>query len=210
MRVQDEERRKIARELHDSMGQYLVGLKMNLSKLKGHASSGDIEVLTDSREMLDQCLLETRTISYLLHPPLLDESGLESAARWYLEGFSKRSGIEVRLQISGGLGRQSQEVETALFGVLQESLTNVHRHSGSKKVDVEIRRSASKAPTNLRCPLPARCATNLVADVEVGSRCLLIFFRRSRNTKSYTSTSQHQTKVQKHASRCSIFAMESS
>lgn len=150
MRVQDEERRKIARGLHDSIGQYLVGLKMNLAKLKRHASSDDAEILTDSQEMLDQCLVETRTISYLLHPPLLDESGLESAARWYLEGFSKRSGIEVCLQIGGGLARQSQEVETALFRVLQESLTNVHRHSGSKKVDIEIRSDGKETLVTIR------------------------------------------------------------
>jgi signal transduction histidine kinase len=139
LRVQDHERRTIARELHDSLGQYLVALKMNLSRIEGHSAGNDAQILGDSINLLDQCLSETRTISHLLHPPLLDESGLRSAAQWYVEGFSKRSGIQVLLQIDEHLGRLPQDVETALFRVLQESLTNVHRHSGSKKVDIWIR-----------------------------------------------------------------------
>jgi signal transduction histidine kinase len=139
MRVQDEERRKIARELHDSVGQYLVALKMNLAQMVELLPRGDAQVLADSEQMVDQCLSETRTISHLLHPPLLDESGLPSAVKWYLEGFSKRSGIEVSLCIDDNLGRLPQDIETALFRVLQECLTNVHRHSGSNKVDIELR-----------------------------------------------------------------------
>ena len=150
MRVQDDERRKIARELHDSVGQYLVALKMNLALLKEALPGGDAQVLADSEQVVDQCLSETRTISHLLHPPLLDESGLPSAAKWYVEGFSKRSGIEVALHIYDKLGRLPQDVETALFRVLQESLTNVHRHSESKKVDITIRLDGGEAVVSIR------------------------------------------------------------
>jgi signal transduction histidine kinase len=150
LRVQDEERRKIARELHDSIGQYLAALKMNLSQIQRSAPNADPHVVADSHELIDQCLNETRTISHLLHPPLLDESGLRSAAQWYVEGFSKRSGIEVDLQIDEDLGRLPQDVETALFRLLQESLTNVHRHSASHKVDICIRREAGQVVAAIR------------------------------------------------------------
>jgi signal transduction histidine kinase len=150
MRVQDDERRKIARELHDSIGQYLAALKMNVAQLRECLPSGDTRALADSDEVIDQCLAETRTISHLLHPPLLDESGLPSAARWYLEGFSKRSGIEVALDIHDDRGRLPQDIETALFRVLQESLTNVHRHSQSKKVDITIRLDGGEALVMIR------------------------------------------------------------
>jgi signal transduction histidine kinase len=150
MQVQDDERRKIARELHDSVGQYLVALKMNLAHLKELLPKSGAPVLADSEQMIEQCLVETRTISHLLHPPLLDESGLPSAARWYVEGFSKRSGLEVTLEIKNEAGRLPQDVETALFRVLQECLTNVHRHSGSKKVDISIRLGAVDATVSIR------------------------------------------------------------
>jgi signal transduction histidine kinase len=150
MRVQDDERRRIARELHDSIGQYLAALKMNLARLKDCLPGGDAQVLVDSEQVVDLCLSETRTISHLLHPPLLDESGLPSAAKWYLEGFSQRSGIEVALDIHNTLGRLPQEIETALFRVLQESLTNVHRHSESKKVNITICLEGAEASVTIR------------------------------------------------------------
>lgn len=150
MRVRDDERRKIARELHDSIGQYLAALKMNIARLKECLPSGDPQVLADSEQVVDLCLSETRTISHLLHPPLLDESGLPSAARWYLEGFSERSGIEVALHVHDNLGRLPREVETALFRALQEGLTNVHRHSESKRVDITIRLDAGEAVVTIR------------------------------------------------------------
>lgn len=150
MRVQDDERRRIARELHDSIGQYLAALKMNLARLKECLPGGDAQVLADSEQVVDLCLSETRTISHLLHPPLLDESGLLSAAKWYLEGFSERSGIQVALHIQDNLGRLPQDVETALFRALQESLTNVHRHSGSKNVDITIGLDGGKVLVTIR------------------------------------------------------------
>ena len=137
--VQDEERRKIARNLHDSTGQNLAALKMNLAQLhRPGLSTAEASTLAESEQVVDTILTEIRTISHLLHPPLLDETGLFSAAKWYTEGFEKRSGIKVELSLSSVEKRLPQPVEIALFRSLQERLTNVHRHSGSSKVDIRI------------------------------------------------------------------------
>jgi signal transduction histidine kinase len=135
--VQDAERRKFARELHDSVGQHLAAIKMALSMLQARLP-GDA-ILQDCEKMLDDSISETRTISHLLHPPLLDEAGLNSASRWFVEGFGKRSGIAVNLDIVDGVGRLPEATELVLFRVLQESLTNVHRHSGASRADVSLR-----------------------------------------------------------------------
>lgn len=135
--LQDEERRKFARELHDSVGQHLAALKMAISLLL-HKWPED-PTLHDCIRMLDDSISETRTISHLLHPPLLDEAGLNSASRWFVEGFGARSGIDVHLDILEGSARLTQPVELVLFRVLQESLTNVHRHSGATRADVILR-----------------------------------------------------------------------
>jgi PAS domain S-box-containing protein len=144
MQSQDEERRRIARELHDGLGQYLVAVKMNLDVLAMKVSPGTQErvgeFLADAIKQIENAISETRTISHLLHPPLLDEIGLESALVWYAEGFAKRSGISVKVDISPSLGRLETEVETALFRVVQECLTNVHRHSGSPTASVRLAR----------------------------------------------------------------------
>jgi signal transduction histidine kinase len=150
LRVQDDERRKLARELHDSIGQYLVAVKMNLSQLLGRSTGNDAQLLTDSHSLIDQCLSESRTISYLLHPPLLDENGLRSAAEWYVDGFSKRSGIELQLHIDLGLDRLPQDIELALFRALQVTLSNVHRHSGSNRADVTITANLGQAHLTVR------------------------------------------------------------
>ena len=136
--MQDDERRKLARELHDSVGQYLVSVKLNLAQIDQPDIQKAKAALSESNQILDRCLAEIRTISHLLHPPLLDESGLASAAKWYVEGFGDRSSIQVNLDLSPHIERLPQAVEIALFRVLQESLTNVHRHSGSAKVDVRF------------------------------------------------------------------------
>ena len=136
--LQDRERRRIARELHDGLGQYLVALKLNFDIL-GSQMNGQGKAWAESQEILDQCIRETRTISYLLHPPLLDDAGLMLAAKWYVEGFSERSGIKATLDISPELPRLARTVELTIFRVLQESLTNVHRHSGSKTVEISLR-----------------------------------------------------------------------
>ena len=133
--LQDQERRKIARGLHDSLGQYLVSLKMNLDILP--TADGNREKLaSECSEIVEKCLTETRTISHLLHPPLLDEAGFGSAARWLTDGFSQRSGIKVNINLPAKLDRLHKDVEIALFRALQEGLTNVHRHSGASAVDI--------------------------------------------------------------------------
>jgi PAS domain S-box-containing protein len=135
--LQDDERRRIARGLHDSLGQYLTALKMNLDVFQ---TSGDnkAKLASECSEIVDKCLSETRTISHLLHPPLLDEAGFGSAARWYVEGFSQRSGIKVNLNLPPTLGRLHRDVEVALFRAVQEALTNIHRHSGGSMVDIHL------------------------------------------------------------------------
>jgi signal transduction histidine kinase len=137
LKAQEEECRKISRELHDSLGQYLTALKINVSMLA--CSTPDQErVLMESSNIVDLAITETRTLSYLLHPPLLDEAGFVLAAGHYLDGFANRSGIQVDLQVPKENVRFSAPIELALFRVLQESLTNVHRHSGSPRVDVRF------------------------------------------------------------------------
>jgi PAS domain S-box-containing protein len=151
LRLQDEERRTIARDLHDSTGQTLAALKMALGQLGRLV--GDVprapELFDDLNILADQASKEIRTISYLLHPPLLDEVGLSSAAQWYVEGFSKRSGIRVTIEVSS-VPFLSKAAELALFRVLQESLTNVLRHSGSATVDVRLYSEAKTAVLSIR------------------------------------------------------------
>jgi two-component system NarL family sensor kinase len=146
--LQDEERRKFARELHDSVGQQLVAMKMAISGLQAKLP-GDTS-LQDCLKLLDDSISETRTISHLLHPPLLDEAGLNSASRWFVEGFGKRSGIDVNLDIHDGAGRLPEATELVLFRVLQESLTNVHRHSGAKRADVSLQTAGNHVILRVR------------------------------------------------------------
>jgi signal transduction histidine kinase len=139
LQMQDEERRKFSRELHDSLGQYLAGVKMNLEMFaRSDPKTRQEEVLTNAIQLLDQSISETRTISHLLHPPLLDEVGFVSAAKWYVQGFSERSGVAVDMDIQDGQGRLPRALELGLFRVLQESLTNIHRHSKSSKAEVKL------------------------------------------------------------------------
>jgi signal transduction histidine kinase len=135
LQLQDAERRKFSRELHDSLGQYLVGAKMNLEMF---ASQRKDNFLVEAIQLLDQSIGETRTISHLLHPPLLDEAGFSSAAKWYVEGFSQRSGIDIKLDLPDDVSRVPKPIALGLFRVLQESLTNIHRHSGSAKAEVVL------------------------------------------------------------------------
>jgi signal transduction histidine kinase len=146
--LQDEERRKFARELHDSVGQHLAALKMAISMLL--AKLPNDQTLQDCIKLLDDSISETRTISHLLHPPLLDEAGLNSASRWFVEGFGHRSGIEINLDIQDGNVRWSEAIELVLFRVLQESLTNVHRHSGAMRADVSLRTAGDSVILRVR------------------------------------------------------------
>jgi PAS domain S-box-containing protein len=154
LRVQDEERRRIARDLHDSTAQALAALCMNLSALARQnpplTPERQQQVLADSVSLAEQATSELRTTSYLLHPPLLDERGLPAALAWLISGFSERSGVKVKVEISPELQRLPIEVETALFRVVQESLHNVHRHSGSKTVEVRLSSSETELMLEVR------------------------------------------------------------
>ncbi|HEY1464793.1 MAG TPA: histidine kinase [Terriglobales bacterium] len=140
MQAQDEERRRLARDLHDSTGQLLAGIQINLSLLtKNSDLSPQVHHrLSETIKLTNQAIGEIRTLSYLLHPPFLDEAGLDLALKSYIDGFQDRSGIAVSLALPTELGRLGPEVETALFRVIQESLTNIHRHSGSDRADVRL------------------------------------------------------------------------
>ena len=142
MQLQDDERRRIARELHDSVGQLLAALAMNLSAVRNDVErlTETAAMLSDSETLVQDMSVEVRTISHLLHPPLLDEAGLASALRWYVEGFSQRSRIKVDLDLPSDFGRLPREMETAIFRVVQECLTNIHRHSGSPLAKIRLRR----------------------------------------------------------------------
>jgi PAS domain S-box-containing protein len=142
--LQDEERRRIARGLHDSLGQYLAALKMNLDGLPFLNPEQTAAIALESSKIVDRCLTETRTISHLLHPPLLDEAGFGSATRWYVEGFARRSGIEVNLDLPAEVTRLRSDVELALFRALQECLTNIHKHAGSSLVDIRMTQDAKQ------------------------------------------------------------------
>jgi two-component system NarL family sensor kinase len=142
LRVQDDERRKLARDLHDSTGQTLAALKISISFLEASCKPEPsiMACVSEVASLADQAIEELRTMSYLLHPPLLDEVGFACAADWYIEGFSKRSGINVGLDIEPNRERLPMRIEIVLFRVLQESLTNVHRHSGASEVQVSFKR----------------------------------------------------------------------
>jgi two-component system, NarL family, sensor kinase len=140
-KMQDDERRRIARELHDSVGQLLAAITMNISKVKHEAhklSPDTARLVDDNAAMVNEISCEIRTISHLLHPPLLDEVGLPSALRWYIDGFAQRSKIEATLEMSETLMRLPQDVEIAIFRAVQECLTNIHRHSGSPSCAVKL------------------------------------------------------------------------
>src|SRR5579864_6627734 len=142
MQSQDDERRSIARELHDSVGQYLAALGMSIESARRSLKKippKTAEKLDEATEIVGKCSSEIRTLSHLLHPPLLEELGLASAIEWYVAGFALRSGIAVDLQMPPGFKRMEPAIELPLFRVLQECLTNIHRHSESKTATVKER-----------------------------------------------------------------------
>jgi signal transduction histidine kinase len=141
LQMQDEERRRIARELHDSAGQTITAIGLNLSVVAAshNLSPEASKAIADTVALGEELSREIRTMSYLLHPPLLDEAGLESALQWYVSGFGERSKIKVSLQLPPELPRLSSELEISIFRIVQESLTNVYRHSGSPTASVSIR-----------------------------------------------------------------------
>lgn len=142
LRIQDEERRKLARELHDDLGQQLCALKMTLPKIKG---------AEEAMELADAAAASVRNLSYLLHPPLLDETGLRAALHWYLEGLEKRSGIKISLTVTPTIfPRLESDIEMTIFRIVQESLTNAYRHSGTDSVRVEIHKQSESVVVRVR------------------------------------------------------------
>jgi two-component system, NarL family, sensor kinase len=153
LRSQDEERRHIARELHDSAGQTLTVLGISLAQLAQKTGRNAPELATEAeqiQETVQQLHREIRTTSYLLHPPLLDESGLYSAISWYLQGLLERSGLEVQLDISKEFGRLPRDMEFLIFRLVQECLTNIHRHSESEIASIRIVREPNQIVLDIR------------------------------------------------------------
>ena len=153
LQLQDEERRRIARDLHDVTAQDLGAVAVNLALLRRLVTDLKPEaqnIVTESASLAEAVLQQIRTLSYLLHPPLLDQVGLASALRWYVEGFTKRSGIHVDIEISRDIGRPSLDIETALFRIVQESLTNVHRHSGSGSATIRLVRAGERMALHVK------------------------------------------------------------
>lgn len=162
MRLQDEERRRIAREIHDSTVQTLAALALTAGLLQKATKTGNVDeqraLITDIRDLADEAIRELRTQSYLLHPPLLDERGLPAALRWFTSGFAKRSGIAIDAEIAENVGRFSPDAELAVFRVVQEALTNVHRHSRSPSARVSLQREGDWIVLEVRdygCGMPA-------------------------------------------------------
>src|SRR5579872_7773 len=140
-KVQDDERKRIARELHDSVGQLLAAIGMNINVVQSQSSKLDadgVRAVSDNAMLVRQVSNEIRTLSHLLHPPLLDVAGVASALRWYVDGFAERSKIKVDLEISADLGRLSPNIEITIFRIVQECLTNIHRHSGSATAAITL------------------------------------------------------------------------
>jgi signal transduction histidine kinase len=173
---QDEERRRLARELHDSVGQLLAAMSMNLSILRANKlSPSAAKALADNEELQAQAIVEIRTMSHLLHPPLLDEAGLPSALQWYVDGFSERSKIAVTLKISDNFERLPDELEIAIFRVVQECLTNIHRHSGSRTAEVSLSQDSGQVKLEVRdegsgLPLEKKLALTSSGMMGVGLR----------------------------------------
>jgi signal transduction histidine kinase len=147
LRLQDEERKRIGRELHDSAGQTLAVLAMNLSQLEQSANNGSAsftEKLKETQELLQRVTQEIRTTSYLLHPPLLDEIGFVAALKLYVDGLTQRTTLKIDLDVSGELGSLPKELELAMFRTVQECLTNILRHAESDVAEIRVRRTAEK------------------------------------------------------------------
>jgi PAS domain S-box-containing protein len=198
--LRDEERRRIARELHDSVGQLVVAITMNIARVKkeAHKLSPEVAaVIDENAAMVDEISQEIRTISHLLHPPLLDEVGLPSALRWYIEGFAQRSSINATIDIPDGLGRLPHDMEIAVFRAVQECLSNVHRHSGSSTCGVKMTYDASRLRVEIRdsgAGIPRAKQANLLLSGGVGLRGMQERIRQLGGTLEIDSN-EHGTVV---------------
>jgi signal transduction histidine kinase len=145
LQSQDEERRRIARDLHDSAGQIVTALGMHLASIAQRAVKPELrKAAQESQELVQQLSKEIRTVSYLLHPPLLEETGLSQAIRWYMKGLAERSGLKIDLDIPNDFGRLPHDMEVAIFRIVQECLTNIHRHSGGQTANIRLSHNMSK------------------------------------------------------------------
>ena len=177
LHLQDEERKRLARELHDSVGQLLAAIKMNSDKFQSPEldPAAVKAAATDNAALIDQVTTEIRTMSHLLHPPLLEEVGLPSALRWYVDGFSERSKIAVDIDIANDIGRFGHDTEIAIFRVVQECLTNVHRHSGSRTAALRLAQADGHVRLEIRdsgrgIPLEKQMALTSSGQLGVGVR----------------------------------------
>ena len=176
LQSQDEERRRLARELHDSVGQLLASIKMNSAVFQSVQRDSPVaKAATDNAILMDQVISEIRTMSHLLHPPLLDEIGLPSALRWYVDGFSERSKIAVDVDIADDIERLGNDMEIAIFRVVQECLTNVHRHSGSRSAALRLAREDGHVQLEIKdagkgIPLGKQLALSSKGQLGVGFR----------------------------------------
>jgi signal transduction histidine kinase len=153
LQAQDEERRHIARELHDSAGQILAALGMTLGQAATHAKGEGTQFakcMDESQQLVQQLSQEIRTMSYLLHPPLLDETGLAGALHWYIQGLAERNGLEITLDVPENFTRLSREMELVMFRLVQECLTNIHRHSDSKSARIRIAHDGENVSLEVR------------------------------------------------------------
>lgn len=169
--IRDEERRQLARELHDSVGQLLAALSMNIAILQqqsGKLDSTLASAVSENAALVEQISREIRTISHLLHPPLLDVAGLASALRWYVDGFSERSKIKVDLDIPKEFGRLSDDMEIAIFRMVQECLTNIHRHSGGTSAVIRVHEEDHRVLVEVRDQAKAYLSKNSWNSVRLG------------------------------------------
>lgn len=196
LQMQDDERRRIARELHDSVGQLLAAIGMNIGMLQSqNLDPAAAKLVSETTGLLDEINRETRTISHLLHPPLLDEAGLASALRWYVEGFSQRSKIEVDMDIASDFLRLSKEMEIAIFRIVQESLTNIHRHSGSSTAVIRVVQEAGTIKVEIKdsgkgIPLARQLELSLSGRTGVGFRGMRERMRQLGGTLEIQSDDQ--------------------
>jgi PAS domain S-box-containing protein len=200
-RMQDDDRRRIARELHDSVGQLLVAIVMNLAVIKKEThrlSPEAAKLVHDNSGMIDQISNEIRTISHLLHPPLLDEVGLPSALRWYVNGFAQRSKIDATLDMPENFDRLPQDMEIAVFRAVQECLTNIHRHADSPSCAVNLARDEDRLRLEIKDSgrgIPKAKLSNLASSGGVGLRGMQERIRQLGGTLEIVSSESGTTVV---------------
>jgi len=198
LKAQDEERSRVGRELHDTVGQYLAAVKMALDGLlleDGFDPARVRKQIEDSVPIVERAIQEVRTLSYLLYPPMLNEAGLATAIRWHLQGFSNRSGIQITHEISNTSSRLPRELELALFRVFQETLTNVHRHSESKTAHIRFGIDGNEAFLEVKdegkgMPRPVLSTNDSLGTLGVGIRGMHERVRQLGGTLEISSTPQ--------------------